>query len=750
MSRHPLRGLALLLLLWPLWGQGVTLTPTQHWPIDLFQAAPVLYDPLRQLGPDEALARLAEATPPQTAADSGNTRGQSYWLRTELRPEAGLPPLDLVLANLLFEQFHVYLYRDGEQVQAQHVGRPATGARHHADIDMRYLVPLDLQAGRSYTLLLRVEANHQRLPVVKLMPAHMAQSRHTWSQLLVLTLFGGILGLVLYNLVLASSLRDTAYVWYALHAIGYLLFFANSIGLLAGLVELEYPRDQVGATAAAFIRLFALLFAYQFLDIPRLSPTLRMIYLGWIALTLAQLLLQPLLPLDPLQTFNRVSHLLLAPLVVGSALYAWWCGFTPARFVVLGWLVLMLFSAWTMLALLGAVGLNSLLPLATFCAVGFEMLTLSLALADRIKLLQAEMGREEEQNRSKSLFLATLSHEIRSPLSGMLGLLDLLRRSPLSPAQREATENLHYSGQALLGLVDNLLDYSRVEHGQITLTPVPFEPRRLAESLTLLYATHAAERGLSLTTAVANSLPTTLEGDTQRIRQVLINLLDNAIRFSQQGEVCLTVRPIIQGRRRCQVEFVVSDQGPGIAEHEQRRIFARFYRVAQEGGEQGSGLGLPVSREIVRHMGGELRLMSQPGVGSRFSFILDLAIPEGRKGRPPTHRSLQVLLADDDPLQRTLHSGLLRSLGHQVIECDNGQQVLERFAQQPLDLVLLDMRMPGLDGITCARALRARDSQLQIGLVTAGEPPNEAGLFDHVLHKPVSREALVQMFERLT
>jgi signal transduction histidine kinase/CheY-like chemotaxis protein len=328
--------------------------------------------------------------------------------------------------------------------------------------------------------------------------------------------------------------------------------------------------------------------------------------------------------------------------------------------------------------------------------------------------LRAAMERAEVANRAKSAFLAAMSHELRTPLNAILGYAQLLRRDKsMGPQQLAGMATIQQSGQHLLALINDVLDLSRVEAGKMDLHN---RPARLQELLTVvadIMRVRAEKKYLGFELELAPGLPAAVSVDETRLRQVLLNLLGNAVKFTDRGAVLLRVAPAPVAP--C-LRFEVIDQGVGIAADQTEAIFRPFEQVGDHTRRAGgTGLGLAISRQLVRLMGGELRVESAPGQGSRFWFDVPLAeaeLPAAAAARTEMATGYlgprqRVLVVDDVAANRALLLDLLGALDFQVQEADNGAAALARTAVAPPDLILLDMVMPGMNGIEVTRRLRA-------------------------------------------
>jgi CheY-like chemotaxis protein len=342
----------------------------------------------------------------------------------------------------------------------------------------------------------------------------------------------------------------------------------------------------------------------------------------------------------------------------------------------------------------------------------------------------------------------------------VLGLAELLQATSLDGQQRAWLETLHRSGVLLLSILNGILDFSKIEAGRLVLESIPLDLRELVGEVGSLFEPLAREKGLILRAEVDPGLPTLLLGDPVRLRQVLSNLVSNALKFTAVGSVAMRVRVVglVSGLQRVRVE--VQDTGIGLSEADRARLFVPFSQVDPSTTRRfgGTGLGLVISQAIVEAMGGRIEVESAPGVGATFSFQLALGVPLAPEARAPRPEAVglrgAVLVAEDNPVNALVARLMLRGLGLEVAEVRDGQQAVEAVRARAFDLVLMDLHMPVLDGLAATRAIRAGErGHLPIVALTADALPEDrarclAEGMDDYLSKPLRRAELEQVLRR--
>ena len=417
----------------------------------------------------------------------------------------------------------------------------------------------------------------------------------------------------------------------------------------------------------------------------------------------------------------------------------------------------------------------SLLALVPFTAAGLFVLVMMTMLregrisafqehqAHLIEELEAARDKAAAANEAKSSFLGVISHELRTPMNGVLGAAQLLGATRLEGTQREYLSIIRNSGDNLLSLLNDILDMTKIEAGKMTFETVDVSIDDLAKRITGPFEAQAAAKGLGFEQITEGDVPSVVRGDPLRVCQVLHNLLSNAVKFTDEGVVTFRTRGSRVAPNRVRFDFMVTDTGSGIAKADLDLLFEPFTQVDASSTRRfgGTGLGLTIARRMTNIMGGDISVSSEVGSGSTFTMTVEAEVVEWARPAPVETRvaersegqALSVLVVEDHPVNRMILEAWMGSAGHAASTAENGQIAVDVAQHQPFDLIIMDVNMPVMDGLTATRMIRSgqgvnRDTPVVVLSASARSEDHQAGLdagADAYLNKPIDFAALAQL-----
>ena len=573
-----------------------------------------------------------------------------------------------------------------------------------------------------------------------------------------LTATGGIGGRLLLGDIAAGAFLERWQHWWLGHAAGTILFAPILLLWMAPRQESGGQDGDKGYWALSAFTVLAAAGLFRFSNaFPLGLPYLLIVPVAWVAIRHSML---------------RTMGLFTVVVLIGIGAIVW----NPAQQIGDARTVMFPFRtmavAYSLILLLLAIMRNTQLATEETLQTKLEELAayrnhLEERVTERTVQLAHARDTAEAANRAKTVFLANMSHELRTPLNAILGFSETLRRdAAMSEGQRQNLEIIHRSGEHLLALINDILDMTKIEAGRVRVECAPFDLGALIGDLVDLMRVRAAEKGLDLRLDQTSSFPRFVRGDATKLRQVLVNLLGNAVKFTAQGYVVLRLRAVPEsGGTR--LAFEVEDSGPGIAAADRARIFDPFVQVGQPAAQKGTGLGLAITRQFVELMGGWIEVAGEPGRGSRFRVELPMEpaaesemLPEvlGRGevvGLEPGQPDYRILVVEDQPENTLLLSRLLVGAGFQVRTAENGSRGIELFRRWQPHFIWMDWRMPVMDGMEATRRIRALEGghQVKIVALTASVFAEQHGEIraagvDDILDKPYRAQELFDCLAR--
>jgi len=706
--------------------------------------------------------------------------GGSYWLYAELRNDSHQPAWVIDPNDTLIDMIDIQVFGpDGSARQM------LTGYRQPHPYLLHYGKDVDLQPGQRYQVLIRFASPYYaRTPVMSVLPRTAYQQLVARENVLIIGSIGALLALTVFNFFIYSITRDNSSLYYSLYVLCYAVAWGMTFHLTADLFG--WHNLQWHYVPFFLLPVLSTMFYTNFLRLAEHSPLLYK--LSRINIVL------PLLTLPSCFFYLSYAHTI-ATIVISiwmtmaltSGIVVWRRGYYPARFFVLGFVALMVPGLIILPANVGLIpAMVTNAQLFTLLGGTLDGVLLAFALADQIRLLRntleqrvqertAQLTEAKEHaevvSRHRIDFLSAMSHDIRTPLAGVIGMIKFAMRDQSVRGRTEEYLRIGLqNSESLLAILNDILDFSKIDAGRLSIETVDFDLIALVDDAIGILQGQADAKSLLLRCDLALDMPRYVRGDPTRLRQILLNLLGNAIKFTDRGEVRLDASALMTVDGRTSVSFDITDTGPGIPAETLPRLFQKFEQADHSTTRRygGTGLGLAICKELVELMGGSIGAESRVGVGSTFSFTLPLALgavpvidPSSLPRKEHHAYRLRVLCAEDVRTNQIIVSTLLENMGHDIRVVENGLQALHALSTAAYDLVLMDGRMPMMDGEQAARLIRSGGSEdyrvldpgIPIIALTANASDHDRARYlavgmDGFLSKPVDERLLYDQIEK--
>jgi signal transduction histidine kinase/DNA-binding response OmpR family regulator/HPt (histidine-containing phosphotransfer) domain-containing protein len=730
--------------------------------------------PVNASGLPALLARLKPAS-------KVDLLGGSYWLYAELRNDSLQPHWVIDPNDTLIDMVDIQVYGEDGSIHQM-----LTGYRQPHSYLLHYGKDIDLQPGQRYHVLIRFSSPYYaRTPVFSVLQRTAYQQLVAQENVLIIGSIGALLALTVFNFFIYSITRDRSSLYYSLYVLCYAVAWGMTFHLSADLFG--WHNLHWHYVPFFLLPVLSTLFYTTFLRLKENAP--RLYWLSRVNIVLPLITLPScFLALSYAHTIATIVITIWMTMALASGIIVWRRGYYPARFFVLGFVALMIPGLLILPANVGLIpAMVANAQLFTLLGGTLDGVLLAFALADQIRLLRntleqrvnertAELTEAKEHaeivSRHRIDFLSAMSHDIRTPLAGVIGMIKFAMRDQSVRGRTEEYLRIGLqNSESLLAILNDILDFSKIDAGRLAIETVDFDLVTLIDDAIGILQPQADAKSLLLRYELALDLPRYVRGDPTRLRQILLNLLGNAIKFTDRGEVRLDASALQSADGHTSISIDVTDTGPGIPPDTLPRLFRKFEQADHSTTRRygGTGLGLAICKELVELMGGSIAAESRVGAGSTFSFTVPLqlgavpAIDPATLPRKEHHAyRLRVLCAEDVRTNQIIVSTLLEGMGHDIRIVENGLQALHALSTAAYDMVLMDGRMPMMDGEQAARLIRAGGSEdyrvldpgIPIIALTANASDHDRARYlavgmDGFLSKPVNERLLYDQVEKV-
>ncbi len=728
-----------------------------------------------------------------------------YWLRWQINNPKDTP-LNVYIEFEDPRLNQLDLYHISSKTKHQQIGNQYPF--NDRIIKTRTLVfPVTLAPGANTFYVRGASADSLQLPLTAWLPdqfyLHSQLETNTYS-----IMFGLMIMMMLYSPLFFISMRDKTFIYYTGFSFSLLFFFLSFHGMG---YQYLWPNQvffnlKSVALSGCFGLIFSCLFSASFLQIKKHAPSHLKVLKTIIGCSILGACLLPFVPYEIIVKWLIALTIICYTSIWICAISVFRQGNYYARFFLMGWSVFILGSVVLSLNKAGWLPRTPFTEYLQVIGTVIEVLPLSLALSDRINRSQKDkdiaqrqalylseeasnakasalafqeqtnqelenkntklkyaLQEVERSNRLKEEFLATISHELRTPMNGVRGSLELIETEPMSGNANKYLKTACDSAHGMMRLINGILEFSEVQAGNLPIQNEPFKPNQIFECLEKEYKPQCERNDLSFRPFISKDTPELVMGDVRKIGQILSHLLDNAIKFTEQGTVHISVEPTFLSNNKCLLTFVVSDTGSGIPKEKQQDIFNAFQQADGSFSRKhdGLGIGLAICHQLAVILNGKLYCTSELGKGSHFSFEIPLTVTENQPSlavknkQTSTLNQKHVLVVEDNHVNQMVISNMLKKLGYLVTMADEGWQACEMLSQLEFDIVLMDCQMPVMDGFEATRRIRQQSlsPDVPIVAVTANVMTGDrqrcidAGMNDY-LKKPVRLKQLEDTLEK--